>query len=365
MGRTPIRAPMLAALAALLAAPLAGPMAGAATPLPPVRPPPSWANPPAAPPPPSAAAPASPSAATAPAAAPSADAEDALPAAPPPPAGGRPRFPIPVTASAPAKELFGNVGVPASLAARAIGFYSRGCLAGAKALPVDGKTWQVMRLSRNRNWGHPTLIAYLERLAADAPGLGWRGLLVGDLAQPRGGPMLTGHASHQIGLDADIWLTPMPNRTLSRQEREDISATSMLKDNGVEVDPKLWTAAHLRLIRRAAKDPEVERIFVHPAIKQALCTGAGTDRGWLSKVRPYWGHHYHFHVRLDCPPGSEGCRPQDPPGSGDGCGAEVKEWLARVRPRPQPATPAKPAKPKPPMPLSALPAECRTVLLAE
>lgn len=375
MRRTPIRAPMLAALAALLAAPLASPVATAATPLPPVRPPPSWATPPSSPaPPPAVAAPAAtPSApdvapavtAPAPPAA-SADAADSLPAAPAAPStGGRPRFTIPVTASAPAKELFGNVGVPAPLAARAIGFYSRGCLAGAKALPVDGKTWQVMRLSRNRNWGHPALIAYLEKLAAAAPGLGWRGLLVGDLAQPRGGPMLTGHASHQIGLDADIWLTPMPNRTLSRQEREDLSAQSMLKDNGVEVDPKLWTAAHARLIRRAAQDREVERIFVHPAIKQALCTSAGTDRAWLSKVRPYWGHHYHFHVRLDCPPGSEGCRPQDPPGSGDGCGAEVKEWLAKVRPRPEPATPAKPAKPKPPMPLSALPAECRTVLLAE
>ena len=377
MGRTPIRALMLAALAALLAAPLAATVATAAVPQPPVRPPPSWIGPgPAAPVapaladtvPPVAAAPST--GAVSPAAAPSEDgsAEAVAPAEPAPAApsaGGRPRFTIPVTASAPAKELFGNVGVPAPLAARAIGFYSRGCLAGAKALPVDGKTWQVMRLSRNRNWGHPALIAYLEKLAAAAPGLGWRGLLGGDLAQPRGGPMLTGHASHQIGLDADIWLTPMPNRKLSTKEREDLSATSMLKENGVEVDPKLWTAAHARLIRRAAQDREVERIFVHPAIKQALCTSAGTDRAWLSKVRPYWGHHYHFHVRLDCPPGSEGCRPQDPPGSGDGCGAEVKEWLAKVRPRPEPATPAKPAKPKPPMPLSALPAECRTVLLAE
>ena len=370
MGWMPIRAPLLAALAALLAAPLAGPLATAAVPLPPVRPPPSWLGP--GPGSAGAAAPATPAPPVATVPAPAEDGATEAAAATPSPsapaapsAGGRPRFTIPVTASAPAKELFGNVGVPAPLAARAIGFYSRGCLAGAKALPVDGKTWQVMRLSRNRNWGHPALISYLEKLAAAAPGRGWRGLLVGDLAQPRGGPMRTGHASHQVGLDADIWLTPMPNRKLSAKEREDISATSMLKENGVEVDPKLWTAAHARLIRRAALDREVERIFVHPAIKQALCTSAGSDRAWLSKVRPYWGHHYHFHVRLDCPPGSEGCRPQDPPGSGDGCGAEVKEWLAKVRPRPQPATPAKPAKPKPPMPLSALPAECRTVLLAE
>ena len=108
---------------------------------------------------------------------------------------------------------------PASLPARSIGFYSRGCLAGAQALPVDGATWQVMRQSRNRNWGHPNLVLFLERLANHAPKIGWRGLLVGDMAQPRGGPMRAGHFSHQVGLDADIWLTPMPARELSRQQQ--------------------------------------------------------------------------------------------------------------------------------------------------
>ena len=87
-----------------------------------------------------------------------------------------------------------------------------------KALPINGETWQVMRLSRNRNWAHPDLVALLERLAAKArKDAGWPGILVGDMSQPRGGPMLTGHASHQVGLDADIWLTPMPNRQLSRE----------------------------------------------------------------------------------------------------------------------------------------------------
>ncbi len=122
----------------------------------------------------------------------------------------------------PAKKLFGAQKTPAlSMAARSFGTYARGCLAGAQALPVDGPAWQVMRLSRNRNWGHPKLIALLERLAGDArENDGWNGLLVGDISQPRGGPMLTGHASHQIGLDADVWLTQMPNRTLTRAERE-------------------------------------------------------------------------------------------------------------------------------------------------
>src|SRR5512132_2887025 len=69
----------------------------------------------------------------------------------------------------PAKELFGRKAAPANLQTRTIGFYSKGCLAGAVALPINGATWQVMRLSRNRNWGHPNLIAFLERLAVQAP----------------------------------------------------------------------------------------------------------------------------------------------------------------------------------------------------
>src|SRR3954471_259451 len=170
----------------------------------------------------------------------------------------------------PAKELFGAVKEPAPVSARAIGFYSHGCLAGAVALPVSGPAWQVMRLSRNRNWAHPALLALIEKLAEDAQAKdGWPGLLVGDISQPRGGPMLTGHASHQVGLDADIWLTPMPDRRLTEQEREDLSATSMLAPDGVSVDPKMWTDAHVRLLKRAASYASVERIFVHPAIKKA------------------------------------------------------------------------------------------------
>jgi penicillin-insensitive murein endopeptidase len=267
----------------------------------------------------------------------------------------------------PAKQLFGAVATPAPLAARAIGFYARGCLAGAKPLPIDGPSWQAMRLSRNRIWGHPDLVRLIERLANDAKQHdGWPGLLVGDMSQPRGGPMLTGHASHQVGLDADIWLTPMPDRQLSEREREDLSATSMLGPDGLSVNPQVWSEAQLRLIRRAASYPETERIFVHPAIKKALCEGAGTDRAFLHKVRPYWGHHYHMHIRIACPKGSDHCEPQPPSPPGDGCGKELDDWFALLkRPKPKPSEkPAKPAKPKPPLTLAQLPAECRQVLEA-
>ena len=158
-------------------------------------------------------------------------------------------------ASTPAKELFGRETKPVPLAARSIGGYAKGCLAGATALPINGPTWQVMRLSRNRNWGHPRLIAFLERLAQNAKKVGWNGLLVGDLSQPRGGPMLTGHASHQVGLDADIWLTPMPDHTLSAEQREFMSAVNMVADNRLDVDPKVWTHSRTALIRTAARRP--------------------------------------------------------------------------------------------------------------
>ncbi|MDR3373701.1 MAG: penicillin-insensitive murein endopeptidase [Ancalomicrobiaceae bacterium] len=258
-----------------------------------------------------------------------------------------------------AKVLFGSQPIPAPLEARSIGAYARGCLAGAIALPVDGPAWQVMRLSRNRNWGHPNLVAFLERFATAAQKEGWPGLLVGDMSQPRGGPMLTGHASHQIGLDADIWLLPMPSRELTPGERETVSAVSVVKPDKIEIDPKIWTPLHQRLIRRAALDPEVARIFVNPAIKKALCDGAGTDRDWLSKVRPWYGHNYHFHVRLACPPGMADCRAQEPPPTGDGCGKDLAWWLG-----PEPYKPEPPSPPKPPLKLADLPPACSQVLLA-
>jgi penicillin-insensitive murein DD-endopeptidase len=263
----------------------------------------------------------------------------------------------------PAKDLFGRKATPAPMEARAIGFYSRGCLAGAKALPINGPSWQVMRLSRNRNWGHPDLIQYLERLAEKVPKVsGWPGLLVGDISQVRGGPMLTGHASHQLGLDADIWLTPMPRRELSRQEREEMSATMVVGRDRKDVNPEIWNRDYVAVIKAAAQDRKVERILVNAAIKKALCRDAGNDRAWLHKVRPYWGHDYHFHIRIGCPAGSAECRPQDPAPATDGCGSELDWWFQDSVLYPQPSL--IPPKPKPPLTMADLPDACRQVLLA-
>ena len=257
----------------------------------------------------------------------------------------------------PANQLFGRKETPAPLASRVIGYYTSGCLAGARALPINGETWQVMRLSRNRNWGHPNLIKFLERFAEKVPKVGWHGLLVGDMAQPRGGPMLTGHWSHQIGLDADIWLTPMPDRQLSPKEREEMMATNVVADDWLDVNPQIWSPTHIALLKTAAQDKEVERVLINPAIKKALCRDVKGDRSWLHKMRPVFGHNYHFHVRLRCPPGDE-CKTQPAPPNDEGCGHELDWWFSEK------ARSIKPGK-REPMKMSALPPACRQVLLAK
>jgi penicillin-insensitive murein endopeptidase len=221
-----------------------------------------------------------------------------------------------------------------------------------------------MRLSRNRNWAHPDMVKLLERLSAKAhKDAGWPGILVGDMSQPRGGPMFTGHASHQVGLDADVWLTPMPNHVLSREEREDMSAVMMVRPDRLDIDPHVFTPGHLAVIRDAAEEPTVQRIFVNAAIKKALCREAKGDRSWLSKIRPMYGHDYHFHIRIKCPPGSTDCESQPAPAEGEGCSAgDLAFWFKDSIIHPKP--PKEPPKPRPPMTLAQLPAACRQVLAA-
>ncbi|WP_293854192.1 penicillin-insensitive murein endopeptidase [uncultured Alsobacter sp.] len=267
----------------------------------------------------------------------------------------------PALAEPAARDLFGAVpAATTSLAPAVIGSYAKGCLAGGQMLPPEGSHWQAVRLSRNRNWGHPAMVRFLTGFAAKASAAtGWPGLLVGDIAQPRGGPMRSGHASHQLGIDADVWLSPMPPRVLSRQEREDLEPVNLVADNGLDVVPGRWTPAHLALIRLAASQPEVERVFVNAAIKKALCRDATGDRSWLTRVRPLWGHNYHMHIRMACPPGEEACERQAAPPAGDGCGKDLAWWFTEEALHP------KPGKPRPPMTMAQLPAACAQVLTAK
>lgn len=245
-----------------------------------------------------------------------------------------------------ARQYFGAENSASGGASEAIGFYSNGCLAGGQELAETGPTWQAMRLSRNRNWGHDELIDYIQTLSADvARNTAWNGLYVGDMAQPRGGPMLTGHASHQSGIDVDIWMLPATRLDLTEQERENLSSISVRAQRGATVNEN-WTADHAEVLRLAASDPRVARIFVTTGVKVWLCENVTGDRSWLSHIRPANGHHYHFHVRLNCPRGDGDCQNQALP-QGDGCQEAHDRANRIIRPQapgtpdttPPPATP--------------------------
>src|SRR5262245_26772793 len=263
-----------------------------------------------------------------------------------------------------AKQLFGAVQLPSIGKAVAIGYYPRGCLAGGVEFPINGPNWQVMRLSRNRNWGHPSLIHFLEKFApAAAKSTGWKGILVGDLAQPRGGPSPSDHSSHQTGLDVDICFMPMPERELTREERDTISASNLVSEDWKHLNPETWTPQHVAFIKTAAQQPGVERVLVNAVIKKELCRlEAKKPHAWMAKVRPWYGHHDHIHVRLRCPTDSPNCRAQQPVSGDDGCsGTELDHWLSDKVLKRKITTPSKPPKP---MMLADLPPACKTVLEA-
>ena len=282
--------------------------------------------------------------------------------APAAPAPKPPEKPALAENKEPAKQLFSHVELPSLGKAMAIGYYPRGCLQGGVQLPTTGPNWQVMRVSRNRFWGHPELIKFLERFAPlAAKATGWHGILIGDMAQPRGGPLPFGHMSHQIGLDVDVWFMPEPDHKLTTQERDSISASNLVAADGLRINPKTWTPQDIAFIKTAAEQPEVERVLVNAAIKKELCRVEDKSHdGWMSKVRPWYGHADHIHVRLKCPADSPNCRKQPPVPGGDDCGKALDYWFSDrvLHPKPAPT----PAKPPRALTLADLPPACKDVL---
>lgn len=270
---------------------------------------------------------------------------------------------LPASAQSLAKDVFGAFRTASGGPAVSIGNYSQGCAQGLVQMPESGPSWQSMRLSRNRNWGHPEMIGFLQGLSRAAQQAGWRGLYIGDISQPRGGPMTSGHASHQLGLDADIWMLPPPTLGLSPQQREDLSSVSVVANGGTALSGN-WTGGHMSIMRAAARDPRVERIFVDPVAKVAMCQMETGNRDWLRKIRPINNHDFHFHVRMNCPAGSI-CQTPNPIPAGDGC-AEAQEWInIRIDPsRAKPSTPDPNYRHPRTYRMSDLPAQCSTVASA-
>lgn len=283
-------------------------------------------------------------------------------------------FAGPLQAESLANRLFGAKDAPSAQDPMPVGSYARGCAAGLVELPETGPSWQAMRLSRHRNFGHPVMIDYIRDLSAAAQQIGWAGLYIGDISQPRGGPMTSGHASHQIGLDADIWMLPPKRLNLSVQEREEISSVAVRSADQRSVT-RNWTARHAALLRAAASDKRVDRIFVAAAVKNEMCkTATSADTAWLQKIRPIAGHDTHFHVRLKCPKGARLCETQKPTvadlsNGGTGCDETLMWWVTDYLDPPK-AT-GKPAKPAPrekrprEFTMADLPKQCRAVLASD
>ena len=255
-------------------------------------------------------------------------------------------------------SVWSDQTAPSSGPADSIGMPADGCLAGAKSLPFDGPGYQVIRISRNRYFGNPAMVAFVEDLGRKAKSAGLEDFYVGDMSLPRGGPMPNGHASHETGIDVDIWDNLDPKPVLAPPNREEVSLPSMLSANGKALDPARFSARQVTLLRIAATDPRVDRIFVNPVIKRALCQGQFSatvgDRSWLHRLRPWYGHDDHFHVRLTCPEGSPDCVRQTPVPAGDGCDASLAWWFQPRRPQPQ-AGAAPPRRP-------VLPAACQKLI---
>lgn len=257
-------------------------------------------------------------------------------------------------ASAAPKNPWGQVKTPSRGPVEAIGNYSAGCLRGASKI-VETSAFAIMRPARNRYYGHPDLLAFIETLARKSQDMGL--MLVGDLAQPRGGPTMSTHVSHQTGLDVDIWYSRLPQgSTPSREEREKTASVNMvLPDFGGLNDQ--WDPRVVGFLKTASEQPKVQRILVNPVIKREACRlHKGED--WLGKLRPWWGHDDHTHIRLLCPADSKHCQAQEAVPPGDGCDASLDEWFTE---RKKKENQDNNTNPKPPE-MPKLPAACAQVL---
>lgn len=212
--------------------------------------------------------------------------------------------------------------------AQIIGSYNLGCIDGAVELSDKGKTFQIQRYASDRAYAHPLMIEYLNDLFERAHAVKLPPLIIGDISRPYGGPLgiNSAHASHQIGLDVDI---PFDFALPRKSSKELSNPIDNYIVNGKQVLPSFTKSVEL-LIKVAASDPRVDRVFVAPMIKKHMCIlyqGTKQNDEFLRKLRPWFGHRAHMHVRLACPTDSPDCRIQTAVPAGNGCGYEVDSWF--------------------------------------
>ena len=182
--------------------------------------------------------------------------------------------------------------------------------------------------------------------------------------------MLTGHASHQVGLDADIWLTPMPDaRADARRSARRCRRPMWCAPTGTTSIRRSGRPAHVAIIKAAARETRRSsasssmrrsrrRSAATPAATAPGSQGAARCGGTTITSTSAWA------VRA----ASRDCEPQAPVPPGDGCGKELDWWFRDAIIKQPPAPKPKPGRQAEAeargMTMADLPPACRQVLLA-
>jgi Penicillin-insensitive murein endopeptidase len=208
--------------------------------------------------------------------------------------GERQRRPPPLASHPPAPERTGPAPPSAEKPPRerirwrrsvAVGDPAAGRLIRGVRLPSEGEhfyTWDpVKRRSPNRSWrrwGTDRLVRILLQVAREYHDAHPRArrLAIGDLSRPRGGDFgprfgYIGHATHQNGLDADVYYPRADGRPRA-------------PDYASQIDRRLSQELVDRFVAKGAV-----AIYVGPN------TGLGGPPG---VVQPLVNHDNHLHVRL-------------------------------------------------------------------
>ena len=167
----------------------------------------------------------------------------------------------------------------------ALGTHTAGRLEQGVRLPAEGRTfftWDpVLRRSPNRawrRWGTDRLVRVVLGVARDYRGAHPRAarMAVGDLSRPHGGDFgpqfgYIGHASHQNGLDVDVYYPRRDGREVAPRDASDID--------------------------RARSQELVDRFLAAGA--QVIFVGPNTGlSGPSARVQALVHHDNHLHVRF-------------------------------------------------------------------
>ncbi len=217
----------------------------------------------------------------------------------------------------PAKFRHGRL----ALLSLSVGYPNDGWQLRAKRL-TNTPELRIRPRSRDRCYGHPSLVLMLERSARDVARAA-RGsvLLVGDLSAKSGGP-LSGHHSHQSGRDADLafYVTDLRGRPVHSREFVAFDGDGRAQDGRPLLfdDERNWL-----LVESWAKDRRagLSHIFVSNPLRKRLLAFARSHRKYaryvteaaalLEQPENAESHDDHFHVRVSCPKEeAEICREQ-------------------------------------------------------